>query len=342
MVEVDYFGTTADGEEISIFTLKSEQLQVDVINFGACIKSMIVNDKNGIPIDVVLGFDTLEQYEKNVPYLGATIGRCTSRIASGRFELEGKQYQLPINNGENSLHGGLIGFSHKMWWAEVLNENAVKMTYLSVDGEEGYPGNLSVSVTFSINKDQLKIDYQATTDQTTIVNLTNHSYFNLNGKGSILDHSLQINSDKYLPLNSQSILTGDVKSVDGTPFDFTTSKNLGRDIHTGHSMLQVSRGYDLAYLCQGDISMTQAEANSALSGITLRVYTTEPTIHLYTGNFLDGVIGKSSIPYENYTGFCLETQQPTDAINQPNFKSPILSPGEVYSTQTIFQLISGS
>jgi len=341
MIEETNFGTTKCGKKISIFTLSSEKLTVEVINFGAVVKSMVLKDMQGVPTDVVLGYDTLAEYEVNIPYLGATIGRCTSRIANGQFELEGKRYQLPVNNGENSLHGGLVGFSHKVWDAEVVGDNSVKMTYLSVDGEEGYPGNLTATVTFTIKGDQLEIDYKATTDQTTVVNLTNHSYFNLNGGGSIKGQLLQINCAEYLPLSSKAILTGEVKAVADTPFDFTTMKPMGQDIEADVPMLKENLGYDLAYLCEGDYSTPQAVAFSKETGITLTVYTQEPTIHLYTGNFLNDVVGKGGVAYADQTGFCLETQQPTDAINQPNFKSPILKPGELYSTKTIFQLNLG-
>lgn len=341
MIKQTNFGTTKCGKTISIFTLISDKLSVEVINFGAVIKSMVLDDMQGVPTDVVLGYDTLAEYEENGVYLGATIGRCTSRIAKGKFELEGKNYQLPINNNENSLHGGLVGFSHKVWDAEIVGDDSVKMTYFSVDGEEGYPGNLTTTVTFSIKGDKFEIDYQATTDQTTIVNLTNHSYFNLNGGGSIKAQLLQINCAKYLPLSSKAILTGEVKAVTDTPFDFTTMKPIGQDIEADAQMLVENKGYDLAYVCEGDYSTPQAVAFSKETGIALTVYTQEPTIHLYTGNFLNDVIGKGGVAYANQTGFCLETQQPTDAINQPNFKSPILKPDEVYSTKTTFQLNLG-
>ena len=341
MIKQTNFGTSKCGKEISIFTLSSDKLSVEVINFGAVIKAMVLNDMQGVATDVVLGYDTLAEYEVNGVYLGATIGRCTSRIAKGQFELDGKKYQLPVNNGENSLHGGLVGFSHKAWDAEIVDEDSVKMTYLSVDGEEGYPGNLTTTVTFSIRDDMFKIDYRATTDQTTVVNLTNHSYFNLNGGGSIKGQLLQINCEKYLPLSSKAILTGEVKDVANTPFDFTKMKPIGEDIDADTAMLVDNRGYDLAYVCEGDYPTPQAVAFSKETGIALTVYTQEPTIHLYTGNFLDGVVGKGGVAYENQTGFCLETQQPTDAINQPNFKSPILKVGEVYSTKTVFQLNLG-
>ena len=341
MIKKTYFGTTKCGEKISMFELCSDKLCVEVINFGATIKSAYVDDVNGVSIDVVLGYDTLAEYEVNDCYLGVTVGRCASRIANGQFELEGKSYQLPINNAPNSLHGGLVGFSHKVWDAEIIGDHAVKMTYLSVDGEEGYPGNLTTSVTFRINGDKLEIEYHATTDKTTIVNMTNHTYFNLHAAYTVKNQLLQINCDKYLPLSSKAILTGEVKSVKGTPFDFTEMKPIGQDIDADDAMLVENKGYDLAYVCNGDYSTPQAEAFSPYTGIGVTVYTQEPTIHFYTGNFLNGVIGKSGFPYDNHDGFCLETQQHTDGINQPNFKSPILKPGEAYSTKTTFQFTLG-
>jgi aldose 1-epimerase len=330
--------------------LKNESgASVKVTNYGAIITSIMVPDRDGRLGDIALGYDCVEDYINAVdkPYFGAVVGRYGNRIAGGEFTLEGTKYSLAKNNNENHLHGGVIGFDKVVWDAEPRfgeDWNGVELTYLAKDMEEGYPGNLKVKVTYKLNdKNQLIVDYVATTDKATPVNVTQHTYFNLKGEGNgtILDHELMLNAKKYTPVDEGLIPTGNIPDVQGTPFDFTIAKPIGRDIGQDHEQLKFGLGYDHNFvLDKGDEegAMTlAARVYDPTSGRVLEIHTTEPGIQFYSGNFLDGRLkGKSGRTYEHRGGFCLETQHFPDSPNQANFPSTILRPGEEHTSQTIF------
>jgi len=339
-VEKSGFGISPEGDSVSLYTLKNENdLLVKITDFGGIITEIHSRDRHGKMKNVVLGFDNLEQYTEGHPNFGALIGRFGNRIANARFTLDGEEYQLAANNGPNSLHGGIKGFDDVVWDAEVFsdeNRAALKLSYLSPDGEEGYPGNLSVSVTYELLPDQLTITYEAETDKATVLNLTNHSYFNLAGKGNILDHILYINASKYTPVDSTLIPTGELANVEGTPFDFRKPMVIGKRIQeVGGDPV----GYDHNYVLDGRAGEMKlaAKAMNSQSGRWLEVSTTEPGVQLYTGNFLNGKILIGNDPVEQYEGFCLETQHFPDSPNQPDFPTSILRPGEHFNSQTIFK-----
>lgn len=336
-----------DFDSIKLYTLKNDHgMTVKVTNYGAIITSIVVPDRDGKPADVVLGYNNVEGYINAVdkPYFGAVVGRYGNRIAKGSFTLDGETYSLAVNNGENSLHGGIIGFDKVVWSVEAADQYSIKLNYLAKDMEEGYPGNLNVTVTYTVNDDnELVIDYHATTDKATPVNITQHTYFNLKGEGEgkVLEHELKLHSKKYTPVDKNLIPTGKVPTVAGTPFDFTTSKAIGRDIDADNEQLTFGGGYDHNWVLDNDGESDQptlaAEVYEPNSGRTLTVSTTEPGVQFYCGNFLDGrLTGKSGKKYVHRGGFCLETQHFPDSPNQPNFPSTILHPGETYRTQTVF------
>lgn len=337
-----------DFDSIQLFTLKNKAgMTVKATNYGAIITSILVPDRDGALADVALGYDRLEDYTNAVdkPYFGAVVGRYGNRIAGGAFTLDGETYSLLKNNGENHLHGGAIGFDKVVWDAEYDQAaNRLALTYQAKDGEEGYPGNLRVSVTYTLTEDnELIVDYHATTDRATPVNLTQHSYFNLKGEGEgqILDHELMLNASRYTPVDETLIPTGELSPVAGTPFDFTTSKAIGRDIEQDHEQLAFGLGYDHNWVLdkdgQEDGLTLAARVIEPTSGRVLEVRTTQPGVQFYCGNFLDGRLrGKSGRPYLHRGGFCLETQHFPDSPNQPNFPSKILRPGEEYQSRTVF------
>ena len=334
------FGKLADNAEVTLFTLTNANgVRASLMNYGATLVALEAPDRNGKLIDVTLGFDTLESYVKfNSPYFGCTVGRCTNRIAGGRFHLDGKEYRLATNAGNSHLHGGLKGFDKAFWRAEA-EFPSVKFTYLSPDGEEGYPGNLAVAVTYTLTENnELTIEYSATTDKPTPVNLTNHTYFNLAGSGNVLVHELLIASTQYLPVNDALLPTGEIHPVKGTPMDFTASTPIGQRIR---QLKGEPIGYDHTYVLEnagGRIKLA-ALVFEPHSGRVLEVHTTEPGVQLYTGNFLDGTIfGKGGRPYQQHTGFCLETQHFPDSVNQPTFPSIILKPGQQYRQTTTYRL----
>lgn len=338
------FQTTIDGKQTNLYVLKNGDMQVAVTNYGARIVSIIVPDKNGNPTDVAVGYDAVQPYSAGSDtYFGAIVGRYGNRIAKGKFKLNGKEYTLATNNGPNSLHGGNKGFSREVWDAQQLNDSTVALTYISKDGEEGYPGNLTAKVTYTVlSNHQLKIIYEATTDKPTVLNLTNHTYFNLNGQGSgtILNHSAMINANRYTPVDSTLIPTGKIEPVKGTPFDFTTSTTIGARVNdTTNQQLKFGHGYDHNFvLNKSDSSMTKAaEVLGDASGIVMDVYTDQPGLQFYIGNFMDGSHTIKGGKKDNYrTAFCMETQHFPDSPNQPNFPTTVLKPGQVYKTATIY------
>jgi aldose 1-epimerase len=312
-----------------------------ITNFGGILVSLEVPDRNGTLADVTLGFDKLDGYLGEHPYFGAIVGRYANRIGKAQFTLDGKVYKLAANDNENHLHGGIKGFDKKVWRLEDIDYNAdeamVKLSYVSEDGEEGYPGNLACSVTYTLTKvDKLRIHYEAETDKTTVVNLTNHSYFNLAGQGNsdILGHEMLINADKYTVVDKGLIPTGENRPVKGTPMDFTTPMTIGSRID------QVEGGYDHNYVLNsgGGTLALAVKVYEPTSGRVMEVYTDQPGVQFYTGNFLDGSItGKAGKVYKKHYGFCLETQHFPDSPNKPDFPSVLLHPGQKYQTQTVYK-----
>ena len=348
-IEKQSFGKTEDGAAVHLYTLTNGNgMKVQITNYGGIVTAIVVPDKNGSFGDVVLGYDKLEGYLKNNPYFGCIIGRYGNRIAKGEFKLNDKAYRLAINNEPNHLHGGLTGFDKVLWAAkELKNKNAVglELSYLSKDGEEGYPGNLSVKVIYTLNNDNaLQIDYAATTDQPTICNLTNHSYFNLKDAGAspILDHELMLDADCFTPVDETLIPTGELRSVVGTPFDFKELNKIGARINSADEQIKFGLGYDHNFVLNGKAGELRlvGKLSESTTGRILEIWTTEPGIQFYSGNFLDGAItGKNGTVYHYRHGLCLETQHYPDSPNQPDFPSTVLSPGEVYQTTTVYKFL---
>jgi aldose 1-epimerase len=334
------FGKLANNAEVALFTLTNANgVRASLMNYGATLVAFEAPDRNGKLADITLGFDTLEGYiNLNSPYFGCIVGRCANRIGNGRFQLDGKEYGLATNAGNSHLHGGLKGFDKVFWRAEA-ELPSVKFTYLSPDDEEGYPGNLAVTVTYTLNENnELTIEYSATTDKPTPVNLTNHTYFNLAGSGNILNHELSIAATQYLPVNDALLPTGEIHPVKNTPMDFTTSAPIGQRIH---QLKGDPIGYDHTYVLENNGGKTKLAARvfEPQSGRVLEVHTTEPGIQFYTGNFLDGTIsGKDGRVYPQHAGFCLETQHFPDSVNQPTFPSVILKPVRPYHQKTMYRL----
>ncbi|UII21468.1 aldose epimerase family protein [Fulvivirga ligni] len=337
----------ADGKKVSLYTLKnSHGVEAHITNYGGIITSLMVPDKTGKLEDVVLGYDNLADYQKDSPYFGALIGRYGNRIAKGKFTLDGEEYTLAVNNGVNTLHGGKKGFDKVVWDAEKITTDegeGLKLNYVSPDMEEGYPGELKVEVTYVLTDDNsLKIDYTATTDKKTIVNLTNHSYFNLTGgvKGDILGHEVMINADKFVPIDSTLIPEGQLESVDGTPFDFREPTAIGARIGEDNQQLTYGGGYDHCWVLNADgEGMTKAASvYEPKSGRLMEIFTTEPGLQFYSGNFLDGSLtGKGGVAYKYRWGIALETEHYPDSPNQPDFPSVELNPGETYHTSTTYK-----
>jgi aldose 1-epimerase len=344
-VERAPFGTTPAGDSIEVFTLTNAHgMEVRAITYGGIITSLRTPDRTGRLDDIVLGFDSLAGYVRGTPYFGSIIGRYGNRIARGRFTLEGKTYELATNNGQNHLHGGNKGFDKVIWAGEPIESDSavgVVFTYTSPDGEEGYPGRLDVRVTYTLtDQNELIIDYFAQTDQPTPVNLTQHSYFNLAAGGDILGHELMINAAGYTPVDSTLIPTGEIAPVAGTPFDFRTPVAIGARINQDDAQIRNGLGYDHNFVLDrsGGGLAHAARVSEPTTGRTLDIYTTEPGIQFYSGNFLDGTItGKGGRVYQHRTGFCLETQHYPDSPNQPTFPSTMLRPGEEYRSQTVFR-----
>ncbi|PQO30851.1 galactose mutarotase [Blastopirellula marina] len=337
-IESQPFGKTADGQEVTLFTVKNGDLEMELINYGASIVSLKAPDKNGTLVNVNVGFDDVSRYEGAHPYFGATVGRYANRIAKGKFSLDGKEYSLALNNGENTLHGGEKGFNRYVWDAkEAKQGDAVGVTFsrTSPAGEEGYPGALTVSVSYLLTGDnQLVMDYAAETDAPTVLNLTNHCYWNLAGaeSGKVYDHELKLEADAYIPVSDALIPTGKEATVKGTPMDFTTMKPIGKDLQaTGGDPI----GYDHCYVLRsqdGTLALA-ATVKDPKSGRVMEIYTTEPGIQLYTGNFLTGAAAEKRL--NQHEAFCLETQHYPDTPNQPNFPTTTLKPGEKFQSKTV-------
>jgi aldose 1-epimerase len=342
------FGETMDGTGVDQFILSNNNgMEVRIINYGGIITYWTAPDKNGDYKDIVLGYNTLAEYEAETPYFGALIGRYGNRIAKGKFSLGNQEYTLAVNNGVNHLHGGLKGFDKVIWDAKTIVSDStvsLELSYLSKDMEEGYPGNLETKVTYTLNnKDELSVNYEATTDKPTIVNLTQHSYFNLTAdfNHDILGHELVINADSFLPVDNTLIPTGEFRDVTGTPFDFKTSKAIGIHIDNENIQLKNGLGYDHCWVLNDQNTGVRfvASAYEPVSGRLLEVFSDEPGIQFYSGNFLDGTLpSKNKGMYQHRTGFCFETQHYPDSPNQKNFPSVRLNPGEKYNSKTVFRL----
>jgi aldose 1-epimerase len=347
-IEKKHFGTTTDGKDVDQYTLDNGKGGVaKIITYGGTVTSIEIPDKNGKVGDVVLGFDNLKQYEIESPFFGAIIGRVGNRIAKGMFTIDGNHYAVPVNNGPNHLHGGFKGYDKRVWAADTQGEPdgpSLRLKLDDADGTEGYPGNVHVTVIYSwSSKNVLKMQYYATTDQPTPINLTNHTYFNLKdaGKSDILGHVMQINADGYTPVDDTLIPTGEIAPVKGTPIDFTTAKPLGKDMK---AMGGDPVGYDhnLVLRSQDGSFAKAADVYEPESGRRLEVWTTEPGVQLYTGNFLDGSVkGKHGTVYQQHNAFCLETQHYPDSINHPKFPSTLVHPHEVYRQVTEFRFFVG-
>ncbi len=341
------FQTTVNGKKTDLFILKnSKGNEVAITNYGGAIVALMVPDKDGKMANVIMGHDNIQDVINSPePYLSRLIGRFGNRIAKGKFTLHGKQYQVPVNNGPNSLHGGKDGFNVKVWSPEQMNDQALALNYVSPYGEEGYTGELKVTVVYTWTDDnELHIDYLATTNKKTIVNLTNHAFISLAGTAdptpSVDNVELQINADFYLPIDTVSIPTGEIRKVEGTPFDFKVAKPIGRDINANDEQIKNGTGYDHCYVLnkneEGELSLA-AKAHEPVSGRTLEVYTTEPGVQLYTGNFLSGFKGAHGATYPERSAFCLECQHFPDSPNRPYFPSVVLNPGERYKQTTIYK-----
>ena len=337
---------TKDGKEVHKYFIANEQgANLEVIDYGAILVSVCVPDNTGLLRDVVLGYDRLEDYEENPNFFGATIGRSCNRIANGRFEINSVTYQMDQNENENNLHSGKNGFEKRIWNVDEADGDHVVFSLLSPDGDEGFPGEFKISVTYTLTEEnEVKIHYSGICDKDTVANMTNHSYFNLGGhdSGLVLDQILQINADSFTPVaDSKSIPTGEIAPVKGTPMDFTDEKPIGRDMEADFEQLVFTGGYDHNYVLnnQNGTVRLAAKAKCEESGIGLEVYTDTPGVQFYAGNFISGSAGKDGVSYEPRTGFCLETQYYPNSINEPGFPSPILKKGDQYETTTIYHFI---
>ncbi|MET0647890.1 MAG: aldose epimerase family protein [Pyrinomonadaceae bacterium] len=344
------FGQTRDGQAVHIYTLKNRRgAEARITTYGGTVVSLKVPDRAGKFDDVVLGFDDIEGFQKTTTYMGALIGRYANRIAKGRFSLHGQEYTLATNNGENHLHGGVRGFDKVIWKARPLaarGGQSLELTYLSRDGEEGYPGNLNVRVVYTLNDaNELKIDYYATTDKDTVVNLTNHNYYNLAGQGNgdILGHVLTVNASRFTPTDAGAIPTGELRPVRGTPFDFTRPTAIGARINQDEEQLKLGKGYDHNFVVNGRPGTLRlaARVTEPTTGRVMETWTTEPGMQLYTGNYLDGSdVGKGGKPYRHRYGFCLETQHYPDSPNRAEFPSTVLRKGARFRSTTVYKFSS--
>lgn len=334
-------GTTAQGQTIEQYTLVNRNgLRTDILNWGATVRTLLVPDRHGNLGDIALGFDTYEPYLGEHPYIGSIVGRSANRIGDGRLLLDGKLFQLDKNAGILHSHGGYTGFDHRLWDSKAYETEdgpAVELHYFSPDGEERYPGNLDLTVVYTLTHENvLRIDYTATTDATTVVNLTNHTYFNFKGTGKILDHVLEVAASRFVEAHPNSLPTGNLVPVDGTPLDFRTPKPIGRDIDSAHPQIQISHGYDHCFVLdkpEGELGFA-ARATEPCTGRVVEIWTTEPGMQLYTGNFLEPHMSGKGHTFEPRTAFCLETQHFPDTPNHPNFPTTVLRVGETYRQTT--------
>lgn len=325
-----FFGTTKNNEEVSVYTLEKGDLKAEVLSYGGIIKNLYYKGR-----DIVLGYDTLKEYEEGTVYFGAIVGRCANITAGATFKIDEKEYEISRNSGEHHAHGGFFGFDRKVWNVTEYSESKITLNYLSKDGEEGYPGNLNMNVTYEIDNNSLIITYYGETDKDTVCNITNHSYFNLNGhnSGDIFNHKLKINSSKISSFDSKYFPLGTTDKVAGTCFDFTSEKEIGKDFFTDNEILKTCGGFDINYCIEDELC-------AVLSGndIKMEVYTDKPGVQLYTSNYVDDK-GKNGCYYGKHSAVCLETQFYPNAINNPEFPSPILRKGEIYSFKTIYKFI---
>jgi aldose 1-epimerase len=342
-IDEEVFGKLPTGQVVKQFTLRNRNgYEMKAINYGATITSFRMPNKQGIVEEVMLGFDTLEAYQTCSAYMGCVVGRFGNRIANGTFVLEGKKYEVVQNNNGQHLHGGTVGFDKVFWDAAIVasDEPSIKFTYVSVDGEEGYPGRVTVHVTYTLtDKNELKIEYQAQTDKTTVLNVTQHAYFNLVGnvKRDILDHELILRADAYLPTTDVMIPTGERQAVKGTPFDFTQRKRVGAQIEDDHQQLRWAQGYDQCWILAENNAMKHAATVfEETSGRYMDVYTTEPGVQFYTGNHIGSISGREGVIYKKRYGLCLETQHFPDSPNQPSFPTTVLKPNETFSSTTVY------
>ena len=327
------FGFTKDGREVTCFTIVNGKLKAEILDYGVTIKNLFVPDKSGKLVDVVLGYDSVKEYEENDGYLGATIGRVGNRIKKGKFTLNGEDYALAINNGPNHLHGGLKGFDKVVWESEE-KENSIVFSHLSPDGDEGYPGNLKVTVEVILEENGITLKYFAETDKDTLINLTNHSYFNLNGGGSVLDHTLKLNADKFNMGDGDCLPTGEIASVFGTVMDFTKEKPIGDGVDSDEPCVKLSGGYDSNFVLNSE--GPAAVLKSEMSGIIMTVSTTEPGVQVYSANFLTPRKGKNGARYSYRHALCLETQHFPDSIHHPEWPTCVLKKGEKFKSQTTY------
>jgi aldose 1-epimerase len=340
------FGHTTDGTAVDLYTLADGKVEAKITNYGGIIVSLRTPDRDGKLDDIVLGYDSLDRYIAKTAYFGAIIGRYANRIAHGSFQLDGKTYSIPKNDGDNTLHGGIQGFDKVVWTAREIKDG-IELTYVSKDGEEGFPGTLTTTVRYTLDGGALRIEYTATTDKDTVLNLTNHSYFNLAGqaKGNVLGHVVKINASKITPVDANLIPTGELKAVDGTPFDFRTPHAIGERIDANDEQLRLGMGYDHNFVLEhpkGEL-VEAAEVYEPTTGRILKVLTTQPGVQFYTGNHLDGSItGKDGRIYKPRFAFCLETQHYPDSPNRANFPTTELKPGETFHSVTVFQFSAGS
>jgi aldose 1-epimerase len=340
------FGHSPDGHSVDLFTLNDGKIEVRIMTYGGIILSLHVPDREGKLDDIVLGHDSVEGYIPNPPYLGALIGRYANRIANGTFQLDGKSYTIPRNNGENALHGGPRGFDQVIWTGKRI-KNGVELTHVSNDGDQGFPGTLTTTVGYSLHTSALRIEYSATTDKPTIVNLTHHAYFNLagQGRGDVLAHIVNIDASRFTPVNENLIPTGELRPVQGTPFDFRTPHAIGERINADDAQLHFAGGYDHNFVLdhsEGQLAEA-AEVYEPTTGRILKVLTSEPGVQLYTGNFLDGsMVGKNGRVYGMRSAFCLETQHFPDSANHPSFATTELRPGEKFHSVTVFHFSTGA
>jgi aldose 1-epimerase len=340
------FGHTVDGTAVDLYTLADDKVELRITNYGGIIVSLRAPDRNGKFDDIVLGYDSLDKYIAKTAYFGAIIGRYANRIAHGSFQLDGKTYSIPKNDGDNTLHGGIVGFDKVVWTAHEI-KNGIELTYVSKDGDQGFPGALTTTVRYALDGNALRIEYSATTDKDTVLNLTNHSYFNLLGqaKGEVLGHVVKINASRITPVDATLIPTGELKSVEGTPFDFRTPHAIGERIDANDEQLHFGLGYDENFVLdhpEGQLAEA-AEVYEPTTGRILKVLTTETAVQFYTGNHLDGSItGKDGRVYKPRFAFCLETEHYPDSPNHPSFPSTELKPGQKFHSVTVYEFSAGS